>query len=169
MRRLAPPSLENIVPWSGRVLCESPPHSPPPARTSPAVLLRGLEVGAREEGERPTTRPYSSPYRGMFSTGATKPKKQVPTHGRSVNRMHCSTRGMLPERAALGHECFVLEVAGQKDRLPACAECRAKRIGRLRLFHAHQNRGHPDRVAVFHPALDPGSATGHGAPAPWAC
>ena len=30
----------------------------------------------------PATRPYSRPYCGMFSTGSSKPKKQVPTQGR---------------------------------------------------------------------------------------
>ena len=101
----------------------------------------------------PTTRPYSSPYCGMFSTGSSKPKKQVPTHGRSVNRMYCSTRGMLPRAGG----------AGQDSRLRLRARrivCRpAQKAGRnasggCGCTHAGQNRGRPDRAAVVHAALD---------------
>src|SRR5208337_1011247 len=70
--------------------------------TSSGSFSAGWRSVHRRRAQRPTTRPYSRPYCGMFSTGSWKPKKQVPAHGRSVNRMYCSTRGMLPERAALG-------------------------------------------------------------------
>src|SRR5208337_5683234 len=61
--------------------------------------------------------------------------------------------GHAPRAGGSGQE-LTLEVASQEDRPPAVAEGRAKRVRRLRLVHAGQNRSRPDRAAVVHPALD---------------
>ena len=117
-------------------------------------LLRRLEVGAEQQGGRcPTTRPYSSPYCGMFSTGSSKPKKQVADPGPLgepdvlLDLRHARGRGGAGQQLAP-------EVAGQVDPLLAVAEGRAEGVRRLRLGHAGQHRGGADRAAVALAALD---------------
>ena len=76
------------------------------------LFLLGRQVGAEQQCRRARPRaPYSSPYCGMFSTGSSKPKKHVPTHGRSR------------EADVL---CDVRRAAVSRERSAATAACRSR-------------------------------------------
>ena len=138
--------------WPARTM---PPRSMPTwtKLTSSGSFCSGLQSVQSSRAEMPTTRPYSRPYCGMFSTGSSKPKKHVPTQGRCVKRTYCSIFGHALGGGGRGQQ-LALEVAGEVDPLLAVAEGRAEGVGRLRLGHAGQDGRRADRAAVVHAALD---------------